>query len=130
MKRAARRRIQRRGRVARGHHAFSPRLAGLDELEGELGVRASEVSALSFLGLARIVATRKPQLVILARVTASFEEIRERLPRARESFETSELLEPVPFERLADLARDKARLLTPAGRAALTIAAETLARGQ
>lgn len=105
--------------------APSPFLAALDELEGELGVRADEVASLSVLGLARIVETRKPQVVIRARVLAPFEEIRSRVAAARESFETSEVLEPVPVEELRVLASSPERI-TPAGRAAIEIARRLL----
>jgi 8-oxo-dGTP pyrophosphatase MutT (NUDIX family) len=95
--------------------------AALEELESELGVRASEVTALSVMGLARIRATEKPQLVIAARVSLDVDAIRARLPHARESFETQELL-PIARPDLAELARSTRERITPAGRAALLLA--------
>jgi 8-oxo-dGTP pyrophosphatase MutT (NUDIX family) len=105
--------------------APSPFLAALDELEGELGVRPDEVESLSVLGLARITGTRKPQVVIRARVLVSFATIRANLAAARESFETSELLEPLSVDELGALAASPERM-TPAGRAAIAIARRVL----
>jgi 8-oxo-dGTP pyrophosphatase MutT (NUDIX family) len=99
--------------------------AAQDELEAELGIRRAEIAALSLLGLARIRETQKPQAIILARVAASFEEIGARIATARESFETSELLAPLALHELGALARSS-EPVTPAGRAALTLAAELL----
>jgi hypothetical protein len=102
--------------------APSPFLAALDELEGELGVASHEVTGLRALALTRIAGTEKPQLVLAARTALSPGELRGRVARARESFETSELW-PVP---LAELARLDAELVTPAGSAAVRFAREML----
>jgi len=95
--------------------------AALEELESELGVRAADVASLELLGLVKIAETRKPQAVLRARARCSLDEIASSLEQARERFETSELL-PVPRAALAALAASSERV-TPAGRAALSIAA-------
>ncbi|MBI3724495.1 hypothetical protein HY251_11155 [bacterium] len=95
-----------------------------DELEGELGIESSEVLSLRVLALTRMAETEKPQLIVLARIALSPEEVRSRLPTARERFETSELL-PVARSELAKLARS-GELVSPAGRAALEIASGLL----
>jgi hypothetical protein len=117
------------GHLEPGKHVDSagiprPELGALDELESELGVLPAEVESISVLGLARQAATEKPQLVIALRITLGAEDVRSRLARARESFETSELL-PVDRRELAALARSK-ESVSPAGRAALVLASEVL----
>lgn len=115
------------GHMEPGKHlaggAPSPFATAADELESELGLGAHEVRGLVAIGLARIVPTEKPQLVLAARTDASPGELRDRVRAARESFETHELA-PVALERLASL--DPATL-TPAGRAAVRLALEARA---
>jgi len=112
------------GHAEPGVHA-DPFAAALDELEGELGVVASEVLSLELLGLTRILETHKPQAVVLARVTVDHAAVAGRLASAREGFETSELLPPLAPGELAALARSR-ELVSPAGRAALALAASIL----
>jgi 8-oxo-dGTP pyrophosphatase MutT (NUDIX family) len=112
------------GHAEPGVHA-DPFAAALDELEGELGIVASEVVTLELLGLTRILETRKPQAVVLARVTVDRAAVAGRLAGAREGFETSELLSPLAPSELAGLARSR-ELVSPAGRAALGLAASIL----